>query len=330
MIFGAAARFRRALHAARILRAGRLPRPVLSVGNLSMGGSGKTPHVMHLARWLSGEGYRVAILSRGYGRKGKGVVWVSDGRGRIADAEEGGDEPVLMARALPGIPVVAARSREEGGREALSRVPVDVFLLDDGFQHLSLERDFDLLLVDCGSGLGNRLTVPLGGLREPPSHARFADGLTVTKCPDAAAGIRIAASVPFPADRPVAFSRLAPRGIVGPLGEPREDPLPGAEIFAFSGLARNRQFLEMLERAGYRVRRFLPFPDHHRYGLSDMARIARESAGLPVVTTEKDLVRLPSDTPFPIGALRVEVEYLSGWEGLSRSILSSLGAGPPR
>ena len=330
MIFGAAARLRRAMHAAGLLRAERLPRPVLSVGNLSMGGAGKTPHVMHLARWLSGEGFRVAILSRGYGRRGRGVVWVADGKGRISTAREGGDEPVLMARSLPGVPVMAARSRAEGGRAALSRVPVDVFLLDDGFQHLSLERDFNLLLVDCERGLGNRRTVPLGGLREPPSHARFADGMVVTKCPDAAAGEAVARSVPFPAGRPVAYSRLVPRGIVGPGGEPREDAPPGAEVFAFSGLARNGQFRETLVSAGYRVRGFLPFPDHHPYDSSDMARISRESAGLPVVTTEKDLVRIPADTPIPIGALRVEVEYLAGWEELSRCMMRRVATGSPR
>ncbi|MEW6719654.1 MAG: tetraacyldisaccharide 4'-kinase [Thermodesulfobacteriota bacterium] len=324
MIFGIAARLRRGLHAAGLLRPERLPRPVLSVGNLSMGGAGKTPHVMHLAKWLSGKGLRVAILSRGYGREGRGVEWVSDGAGRIVSAREGGDEPVLMARSLPGIPVVVGASRAAAGREALSRIPVDVFLLDDGFQHLSLARDYDLLLVDCAGGLGNRLTVPMGRLREPPSHARFADGMVVTKCPDAENGARVARAVPFPEGRPVAFSRLVPRGIVGPGGEPLGGTAPGSEVFGFSGLARNDQFRDTLEKAGFRVGGFLAFPDHHAYLLSDMARIAREAAGLPVVTTEKDLVRVPSSTPYPVGALRVEVEFLSGWEKLSAGILERL------
>ncbi len=330
MIFGAAARLRRALHGAGLLQAARLPRPVVSVGNLSMGGAGKTPHVMQLARWLAREGYRPAILSRGYGRRSRGVVWVSDGAEKTAGVRECGDEPVLLARSLPGIPVVVGESRAEAGREVLVRFPVDVFLLDDGFQHLSLRRDFDLLLVDCERGLGNRRTVPLGTLREPPSHARFADGMVVTKCPDAAAGEKVARTVPFPEGRPRAYSRLVPRGIVGRDGKPLDGVRPGSELFAFSGLARNGQFRDTLESAGYRLRGFLPFPDHHAYVRSDLERIARESAGLPVVTTEKDLVRLPSDPPFPAGALRVEVEYLSGWEDLSRSILRRLGRDVPR
>lgn len=330
MILGAGARVRRALYRAGVLSRDRLPRPVLCVGNLSVGGTGKTPHVMHLARWLAGEGCRVAILSRGYRRQGRGVTWVSDGAGTIATALEGGDEPVLMARSLPGVPVVVGESRAEAGREALARVPVDVFLLDDGFQHLSLARDFDLLLVDCENGLGNRLTLPLGRLREPPSHARFADGLVVTKCPDAEAGTRVARTVPFPVGRPRAFSRLVPRGIVDAKGRPMEGIPAGSGVFAFSGLARNGQFRDTLESAEYRVEGFLPFPDHHRYDLADMARIARESGGLPAITTEKDLVRIPAETPFTVGALRVEVEYLSGWEELSRAILRSLERGGSR
>jgi tetraacyldisaccharide 4'-kinase len=204
---------------------------------------------------------------------------------------------------------------------------VDVFLLDDGFQHLSLHRDVDLLLVECGRGLGNRRTAPLGPLREPPSHARFADALVITKCPDAESGARTALSVPFPSVRPRAFSRLSPRGIVGRDGLPSKDAAVGDAVFAFSGLARNAQFRDTLAAAGYRVKGFLPFPDHHAYSRGDLGRIAREAGGLPLVTTEKDLVRLPADVPFSVGALRVEVEYLDGWEEIARLILERLEGG---
>jgi tetraacyldisaccharide 4'-kinase len=327
MILGAAARVRRVLFSAGLLPVSLLPRPVVSVGNLVMGGAGKTPHVIHLARWLAGQGRRVGILSRGYGRKSRGVRWVSDGEGQIVTAAEGGDEPVLIARSLPGVPVAVGESRAAAGREVLSRRPVDVFLLDDGFQHLSLHRDVDLLLVECGRGLGNRRTAPLGPLREPPSHARFADALVITKCPDAESGARTALSVPFPSVRPRAFSRLSPRGIVGRDGLPSKDAAVGDAVFAFSGLARNAQFRDTLAAAGYRVKGFLPFPDHHAYSRGDLGRIAREAGGLPLVTTEKDLVRLPADVPFSVGALRVEVEYLDGWEEIARLILERLEGG---
>ena len=327
MILGAAARALRILSSTGLLPASRLPRPVVSVGNLVMGGAGKTPHVIHMARWLAGQGMRVGVLSRGYGRKSRGVRWVSDGEGPIVTAGEGGDEPVLIARSLPGIPVAVGESRAAAGRELLSRRPVDVFLLDDGFQHLSLRRDVDLLLVECGRGLGNRRTAPLGPLREPPSHARFADGLVITKCPDADSGARTALSVPFPPDRPRACSRLSPGGIVGRNGLPSKVAAAGDAVFAFSGLARNAQFRDTLAAAGFRVEGFLPFPDHHAYGRGDIDRIAREAGGLPVITTEKDLVRLPEGVPFTVGALRVEVEYIAGWEELSRMILARLSRG---
>jgi len=248
-------------------------------------------------------------------------MWVSEGDGRVASVRDGGDEPVLLARSLPGVPVVVGASRAAAGRACLSRRPVDVFLLDDGFQHLSLHRDVDLLLVECARGLSNRMTVPFGPLREPPAHARYADGLVVTKCPDAAAGERAAQAVLIPSGRPRAFSRLVPRGLVGRDGSPSGSPPPGSEVLAFSGLARNETFPESLASAGYRVARFLPFPDHHEYSPADLERIARASGGLPAVTTEKDLVRLPGEVPFRVSALRVEVEYLSGWEGMSRMIL---------
>lgn len=320
-MIGPFASFRRALYRSGVFRAEALPRPVISVGNLTVGGSGKTPHVKFLASWLNGLGMRVAVLSRGYRRKTKGVVWVSRGEGPAVPASAGGDEPVLLAAALPGVPVLVGESRAEAGRECLRQREVDVFLLDDGFQHLRLRRDADLLLLDAEGGLGNGRTLPLGPLREPPASARFADALVVTRCADAEKGKALAASIPFPADRPRAFSRLVPRALVDRHGG--EFPLPDApeEVAAFCGLARNDQFAATLREAGFVVRRFLAFGDHHPYGAADVERIAGAAEGMRVVSTEKDLVRISGPVPFRLVALRVDVEFLSGWDGLSRLIL---------
>lgn len=322
-MIGPFARLRRTLHRKGILRTGTLPRPVVSVGNLTVGGTGKTPHVRFLAGWLCGRGVKVAILSRGYGRGSRGVVWASGGLPAPADAV--GDEPALLARTLPGVAVVVGESRLEAGREALRRRDVDAFLLDDGFQHLSLRRDADILLVDGVRGLGNGRTLPLGPLREPPDHARFADALVVTRCAEPSACARVAAEIAFPADRPAAATRFVPLSLVdAEWGESALFPA-GTEVVAFSGLAHNDQFEAGLRECGLRVKRFLPFGDHHRYGPRDIARIREASDGLPLLTTEKDLVRLAGTLPFRVRALRIGVEFLSGWESLSRLVLERIG-----
>ncbi len=327
-MIGPIARLRRTLHRTGVLRSGSLPRPVLSLGNLTVGGTGKTPHVQFLARWLTGRGIKVAVLSRGYGRRSRGVVWASGDP--PAPAAAVGDEPALMARTLPGVPVVVGESRLAAGREALRLREVDAFILDDGYQHLSLRRDADILLVDGVRGLGNRRTLPFGPLREPPDNARFADALVVTRCGDASQGERIAATLPFPAGRPVAATRIVPLSLVDREGRETALPPDGSEVAAFAGLARNDQFESSLKACGLRVRSFLGFGDHHPYGPRDIRRIAAASGGLPVLTTEKDLMRLPEDPPFRPRALRIGVEFLSGWEPLSRLLLDRIGEASAR
>ena len=324
-MIGPFATIRRSLYGSGILRRESLPRPVVSVGNLAVGGSGKTPHVQFLASWISGMGMKVAILSRGYGRRTRGVVWVSRGIGPVVTSEEGGDEPVLLASSLPGVPVLVGESRADAGRECLRSMDVDAFLLDDGFQHLTLRRDADLLLVEAERGLGNRLTLPFGPLRESVDAARHADALVVTKCAGISQGEKAAAAVPLPVGRPRAFTRLVVRAVVDREGRESPISLAGEEVVAFSGLARNGQFADTLRQCGCTVRKFFPFRDHHRYSPEDLGKIAVAARVSLVLTTEKDMVRLPAGLPFEVKALRVGVEFLSGWDELSRLILERLG-----
>ncbi|MBI5575856.1 MAG: tetraacyldisaccharide 4'-kinase [Deltaproteobacteria bacterium] len=324
-MIGPFATLRRSLYGAGILRQESLPRPVISVGNLSVGGTGKTPHVQFLASWLTETGVKVAVLSRGYGRKSRGVVWVSRGDGPAVTAEYGGDEPVLLAALLPGVPVLAGESRAEAGRECLRSRDVDVFLLDDGFQHLSLGRDADILLVDATCVLGNMRTLPFGPLRESPETARRADALVITKCAGLSQGEKAAAAVPFEADRPRAYTRMVARAVVDRFGRETSLPRDGEEVVAFSGLAHNGQFADTLRTSGFAVRKFFSFRDHYRYRRADLERIASAAGGAPVLTTEKDLVRLSGTLPFDLKAIRIGVEFLSGWEDLSRLILERLG-----
>jgi tetraacyldisaccharide 4'-kinase len=319
-----AARVRRALYDRRILTAERLPRPVVSIGNLSVGGSGKTPHVRFMADWLTREGHRVAILSRGYGRSTRGVVWVSDGERLLSSWSESGDEPFLLASSLPKVPVLVGESRAAAGRACLSKVDVDLFLLDDGMQHLSLKRDLDILLVDAARGLGNRMTLPFGMLREPPSHARYADAIVITKCADIGQGRAVARTIPNSTGKTVAYSSIRPGKIIDRKGSGRPQDVRGFQVAAFSALARNDQFVRTLTEAGYDVRSFTGFRDHHRFTESDLRTIAESAKGLPLITTEKDLVRLPEKLPFEVEALSVEVEWLAGWDALSSKIRTTI------
>jgi tetraacyldisaccharide 4'-kinase len=324
-MIGLAARLRRALYDRGILEAERLPRPVVSIGNLSVGGSGKTPHVRFIADWLVREGLRVAILSRGYGRSTRGVVWVSDGERLLASWSESGDEPYLLASSLRNVPVLVAESRAAAGRACLSKTEVDLFLLDDGMQHLPLHRDLDILLVDAARGLGNRLTLPFGMLREPPSHAKYADAVVVTKCRDIGQGREVARTIPNVSGKTVAYSAIRSRSIVDREGNARPIDPAGTPVAAFSALARNDQFVRTLTGAGYVVRSFTGFRDHHRFSAADLRKIAASAGGLPLLTTEKDLVRLPSTPPFAVEALSVEVEWLAGWDALSSKIMATIG-----
>ncbi len=324
-MIGPLARARRTLYARGLRRAASLPRPVVSVGNLTVGGTGKTPHVLHLAQWFVRLGIRVAILSRGYGRRSRGVLWASGDDDRKAAPETVGDEPALLAASLPGTAVVVGESRYEAGLACLRAGEVDLFLLDDGFQHLSLFRDVDLLLVDGVEGVGNGRTLPLGPLREPPEHAKFADALVLTRCADRDRMNRVLAEIPFPAGRPVAASRMVPISLIELDGREIPLPPPGEQVAAFAGIARNRRFLETLSSAGFRVASFRGFGDHHWYTPTELRRIGAEAGGLPIVTTEKDLIRLPREVPFPVRALRIGVEFLTGWEELSRLLLDRIG-----
>ncbi|HEY7171602.1 MAG TPA: tetraacyldisaccharide 4'-kinase [Vicinamibacterales bacterium] len=283
--YGAGASWRRRWYAARPSRRRRLARPVISVGNLTVGGSGKTPVVETIARMLLAEGERPVILTRGYARPRprRGVTVVSDPSRIVAGYQDAGDEPLMLARALPGVPVLVGADRGESGRFAEERFDATVHLLDDGFQHLTLERDVDLLLADVDV-LAERV-LPAGRLREPIEAAKFADAVLVTKVrltPDATSEVaeKLGINTAFTVTRT--------------LGDP-----PGIgkdqQVFAVAGVARPERFFDDLRAAGWRVAGTLSFPDHHRFTLSDVDRIraGAKTAGAPVLlTTAKDAVRL--------------------------------------
>lgn len=307
-LYGAVTTWRRQWYAGNSGRVRRLSRPVLSVGNLRAGGSGKTPAVAHLARLLLSRGERPSILTRGYARPATtaGVTVVSDPFRVLASFDTAGDEPLMLARALPGVPVLVGRDRHASGRVAEERFGTTVHLLDDGFQHLALARDVDLLMVS-EDDLTDQV-LPAGSLREPLTAASAADALLVTAGYESAVfrvGRVLGVSTTFLVSRGIEAPRmvLSRESVVVPPGEP---------VFGVAGIARPERFFSDVASAGWSVVGTLAFPDHHRYTDRDIARIKQQAISARatiVLTTEKDAVRLEACdlTDLPIAAVPLSV-----------------------
>jgi tetraacyldisaccharide 4'-kinase len=309
----------------------RLGHPVISVGNLTMGGTGKTPFVAHLARRLRFEGKRPAILSRGYGRTSKGVLLVSQGHGPLVTPDVGGDEPVALAMRLPGVIIAVGERRAEAGRAA-EAAGADLFILDDGYQHLALERDANLLLLDARDPFGGGRFPPRGRLREPLSALARADAFVFTRAesdappPEAAATLRR-----WNPSAPIFTARLRQSGLYDDSGAPIEGPaLEERRCLAVCGIARPEAFAATLAELGIAAEQILAFRDHHRYTARDLARIekaARASGAAWIVTTEKDAVKLGGALSLPTVTVRLSVEV--GEAGFFPFLASRI-AGPSR
>jgi tetraacyldisaccharide 4'-kinase len=268
----------------------KLPRKVISVGNITLGGTGKTPAAIALAKEAKKRGLMPCILTRGYKGIARGPCFVSRGEGPLLDEYHAGDEAVLMAEKLEDVPVVKGKNRYEAGMFALSSLPSafipDLFVLDDGFQHWHLFRDKDVLLVDGINPFGNGRLLPIGSLREPVNATARAD-----------------APIFFADHRPSVFT--AASGDAFPL-----EWAKNREIFGFCGIGRPESFRETLLSAGANLKGFKGFRDHHRYTGSDIGAIIKNAtrcgAGW-IVTTEKDIMRLKGmDLPENLVALGID------------------------
>lgn len=308
-LYGLGARLDRWSHATGWRRVERLLCRVVGVGNLVVGGAGKTPTAAWVARSLRERGHRVVLASRGYGRRGRrDVVVVSDGRSVRAGVGEAGDEPLVLAAHAPGVPVLVGRDRARVGWRALSAFGADVLVLDDSFQHHRLHRDVDLVVFDGRVGFGNGRCLPAGPLREPPAALRGAACVGVVDGPlSEAHEARVAELAPdafrFTARRrPVSLRPLS--------GGPREAPsvLRGVELGVVSGLARPDALRVSLETLGARVVAERRFRDHHVYRPSDVAGLA-DAAPL-WVTSEKDAVKIPASwtAPADVRVLSIELD----------------------
>lgn len=290
-----------------------LPARTISIGNLTTGGTGKTPLVIKCAEILAGRGKRVCILTRGYGRKSKGRLLVSDAREILADAAAAGDEPVEMAkRLLKKAVVIADADRAAAAAWAKDEFGISVFLLDDAFQHRHAARDVNILCIEATDPFGGGKLLPAGRLREPVEAISRADAVVITRA-DAAdvKGIRseimrIAQSVPIFEAR-TKIARLTPLNNVNPTSA----SIAHKKGFAFCGIGNPKNFFDQLRRENYELAGEKPFRDHHRYTASDIKRLeasANNGGASYFLTTAKDAVKL-AGLPFTLPIFVVEITF---------------------
>lgn len=337
-LFGAAVKFRRFLYNARILRDTTVGVQVIAIGNLTVGGTGKTPVVEKFARELRDAGRNVAILSRGYRSKPRPFhKWlldklllredttpprvVSDGRSLLLDSEMAGDEPYMLASNLRDVVVLVDKNRVKAGRYAVEKFGCDTLLLDDGFQYWNLQgRRHDVVLVDGQQPFGNGHLLPRGTLREPPSHLARASTVFITKSNGKNEELRRI------------ISQINPRA---PIIECVHRPLYLEDVFtgqrlgldflqkrpvaALSGIAQPESFEQSLTGLGAELVYSKRFADHHRFTVQEVLNVinrAKRRGAQAIITTQKDAVRFPKldRRDLPIYFMRVEIEIISGAE----------------
>jgi tetraacyldisaccharide 4'-kinase len=319
-IYGAGAWAKRLLHDLGLRETHRLPAAVFSVGNISMGGTGKTPVSVWVARWLAGKGKRPAVLSRGYGRADEdALVVVHDGTKRLAKTREAGDEPVLLGQLLGDVPVIACADRARGGRHALKRFKADALVLDDGFQHVRLERQADIVLVDSTRPLFSLRLFPRGSLREPLGSLSRAHLLVLTRCENEKRADRLAKALHkrFP-HVPVVRTRFDVTGLrVLATGERLEPAaLKGERVILACGVGNPDSVKLTVRQLGARIVGSRILEDHAEWTKREELACdsARQKAGARwLVVTEKDAVKIrelgrPADT---ILVLETELAFLA-------------------
>lgn len=295
--FGCAVKLREGLYRRGWVQPRRLRQPVISVGNLSVGGTGKTPIVILIAEILLKNGLQPSILTRGYCRQSKGLLMIEPRGQRQPDARQFGDESALMGRRLPNVPILVSANRFHSGLLAEERFGVMAHLLDDGFQHWALARNLDLVLIDCTQPPSKDALLPAGRLREPVSALRRAHGviLTRTELADSSEAERLVQQVNPTA---VVFHSAVRITDVIDAASGKSNPvtaLQGRPVLAFCGLGNAGSFFASLRRWSFNLAGEIAFRDHHVYSHRDMAeifRLAEKRGAAACVTTEKDFMNL--------------------------------------
>lgn len=328
-LFRAGVAVRGALYESGLLRVERAGAPVISIGNVAVGGAGKTPAAIAVASRLLARGRRVALLSRGYGATRGDARVVSDGARVLLGAAEAGDEPALVARRLPGVRVLCGPRRAEIARTAVEALGADALLLDDGFQHRSLARDLDVVVLDAADPFGNGRLLPAGPNREPRSALRRAGLLWLSRVDqaDPAALDALRELAREATGRAPVESRHAPLDVLdgalsGGLGL---GALRGKRVLLLAGVARPGGFRRTLAALGAEIAAERVFPDHHRFEAREIEEALRAAAAARcegVATTEKDAVRLPAELARDprLRVVRIEAEIVAGEDVLAAAI----------
>lgn len=316
VVYGFAMRLRAALFSSCFLRQYTFSVPIISVGNLTMGGSGKTPVVIHLARFFLGQGYHPAVVSRGYGGKALAKTnVVSDGTTLYLDSSQSGDEPRLIAEEVPQAVVLTGKRRKDPCLAAVKEYGCDIIILDDGFQHLPVARDVDLVLFNNTMDHKQLRVVPAGVLREPLSALQRADCFIITGCVDDKTRNNEELSSFLEngwREKPVYFTTYVPHCLHDKQGNSFPLDYLNIPALSFCGIASPRRFQETLAQTPIDIVDFVHFPDHHQYtekSLNRLIKQAQKHGAEALLTTEKDMVKIKAFAPdFPLYALAMNVE----------------------
>ena len=314
ILYGAVTRTRLSLYRRGTFHTTKLDRPVISIGNITTGGTGKTPLVEWVAKTLASHGKKVCILTRGYGRKDPHLqVIVSDGYGVLASPAEAGDEPYLLATKLTGqAAVISSADRIAAGEEAIKDFGTECFVLDDGFQHLRLARDLNIVTIDATNPWGGGRLLPYGRLRENPEGLSRADCVVITRCDQASDVEALEAEIArLIADRPIFRSQMRPVRVVS-LKDHSETLAPPATIAAFCAVGNPGSFFENLRRMGFEITLQRSFPDHHVYSQTEIDALVKDAGANVLVTTAKDGVKLRTlSFSAPCYVMEIEVAIMN-------------------
>ena len=316
-LYGVAMKARRALYQRGLFHTYKVGVPVISVGNLTTGGTGKTPLVEWIARALAQQQKRVCILTRGYGRQHSGNrVIVSNGSEIFSDAREAGDEPLLLAEKLKGeAAVICDADRVAGARWAIENLGAELFILDDGFQHLRMARDYNIVAIDATNPWGNRRLLPAGNLRESPNQLVRADCIVITRADDVAQTEALKSEIDrLSKGRPVFLSRMKIDGLRKLNSSASADELKSGPVAAFCGVGNPESFFAQLRRDDYALCHTRIFPDHHYYTQEEINALVSQSVergAHALLTTAKDEVKLRSlscEMPCYVVDVAIEIE----------------------